>query len=86
MKTEYKDVPLVKNEDKKRFEIEVDGHYAFIDYKEPGNDIALVHTKTDSEKDDDKNEKSELPTVPFDSINRGLDRRLLLCAAGREFL
>ncbi len=49
MKTEYKDIPLVKNEDKKRFEIQIDGHYAFIDYKEPGNDIALVHTETDPE-------------------------------------
>ncbi len=49
MKTEYKDIPLVKNEDKKRFEIEIDGRYAFIDYKEPGNDIALVHTETDPE-------------------------------------
>lgn len=49
MKTEYLDIPLVKNEEKKRFEIEIDGHYAFIDYKEPGNDIALVHTETDPE-------------------------------------
>jgi len=49
MKTEYIDIPLVKNEDKKRFEIEIDGHYAFIDYKEPGNVIALVHTETEPE-------------------------------------
>ncbi len=47
MKTDYKDIPLIKNEEKKRFEIEIDGHYAFIDYKEPGNDIALIHTETD---------------------------------------
>lgn len=49
MKTEYIEIPLVKSEDKKRFEIEIDGHYAFIDYKEPGDKIALIHTETDPE-------------------------------------
>ena len=49
MRSEYTDLPLVKNEDKKRFEIEVDGHYAFIDYREMGDDIALVHTETEPE-------------------------------------
>lgn len=49
MKSEYIDIPLVKNEDKKRFEIEIDGHFAFIDYKTIMNDIALVHTETDPE-------------------------------------
>ncbi|WP_452221225.1 GNAT family N-acetyltransferase [Lacinutrix salivirga] len=49
MKSEYIDIPLVKNEDKKRFEIEIDGHFAFIDYKEYGSQIALVHTETDPE-------------------------------------
>ncbi len=49
MKTEYLNIPLVKNVAKKRFEIEIDGHYAFIDYKEPGDKIALIHTETDPE-------------------------------------
>ena len=49
MKSEYIDIPLVKNEDKKRFEIEIDGHFAFIDYRMMGNEIALVHTETDPE-------------------------------------
>jgi len=49
MKSEYLDIPLVKNEEKKRFEIEVDGSYAFIDYKVKGDDISLVHTETDPE-------------------------------------
>lgn len=49
MKTEYINIPLVKNENKKRFEIEIDGHFAFIDYKEPGDKIALIHTETDPE-------------------------------------
>ncbi|NGX84727.1 GNAT family N-acetyltransferase [Aequorivita sp. KMM 9714] len=49
MKTEYIDIPLVKNEEKKRFEIEIDNHFAFINYGEFGNQIALVHTETDPE-------------------------------------
>jgi len=49
MKTEYLNIPLVKNVAKKRFEIKIDGHYAFIDYKEPGDKIALIHTETDPE-------------------------------------
>ena len=49
MKTEYIDIPLVKNEAKKRFEIEIDGHFAFIDYRIMGKDLALVHTETDPE-------------------------------------
>ncbi|MBQ0769597.1 MAG: N-acetyltransferase [Bizionia sp.] len=49
MKSEYTDIPLVKNEEKKRFEIEIDGHFAFIDYRMMGKDVALVHTETDAE-------------------------------------
>lgn len=49
MKAEYIDIPLVKNEEKKRFEIEIDGHFAFINYGEFGDQIALVHTETDPE-------------------------------------
>ena len=49
MKTEFVNIPLVKNEEKKRFEIAVDGHYAFINYGEFGSQTALVHTETDPE-------------------------------------
>ncbi|MFC4689906.1 GNAT family N-acetyltransferase [Dokdonia genika] len=49
MNAAYTDVPLVRNEDKRRFEIEIDGQFAFIDYKEMHKDIALVHTETDPE-------------------------------------
>ncbi|MBW8243681.1 N-acetyltransferase [Muricauda oceani] len=51
MKTEYeyKDIPLVKNEEKRRFEIAIEGRYAFTNYGEFGNQIALVHTETDPE-------------------------------------
>jgi len=49
MKPEYLDIPLVKNDEKKRFEINIGGHYAFINFGEFGNQIALVHTETNLE-------------------------------------
>ena len=49
MKTEFESIPLVKNESKKRFEIEIDGHFAFINYGETENQIALVHTEAEPE-------------------------------------
>lgn len=45
MKPEHKEIPLVKNEEKKRFELEVDDHMAFIDYKEKESKITLTHTE-----------------------------------------
>jgi len=49
MKTEFEPIPLLKNEIKKRFEIEINGHFAFINYGERENQIALVHTETEPE-------------------------------------
>lgn len=49
MKEQFINIPLVKNEAKKRFEIEADGHFAFINYGEMGNQIALVHTEAEPE-------------------------------------
>ena len=47
MKPEYKDLPLIKNEEKQRFEVNIDGYFAFIDYKERGDTISLIHTEVD---------------------------------------
>jgi len=47
MKTEFEAISLVKNESKKRFEIKVNGHFAFINYGETENQIALVHTEAE---------------------------------------
>jgi hypothetical protein len=49
MKTEFENIALVKNETKKRFEIEVNGHFAFINYGEREHQIALVHTEAEPE-------------------------------------
>jgi predicted GNAT family acetyltransferase len=51
MKPEFEELTLVKDEAKKRFYIEVDGHLAFInyDYAEGEHQIALVHTEAEPE-------------------------------------
>lgn len=49
MKPEFENIPLLKNEEKKRFEIEYNLHVAFIDYKETSHQIALTHTEAEPE-------------------------------------
>ncbi len=49
MKAEFENIPLVKNEEKERFEIEINHHYAFINYRETAENIALVHTEAEPE-------------------------------------
>lgn len=49
MKEQFINIPLVKNDAKKRFEIEVNGHFAFINFTEMRQQIALVHTETEPE-------------------------------------
>ena len=49
MKPEFEAIPVIKNDDKKRFEIEVNGHFAFIDFKENDQTISLIHTETEPE-------------------------------------
>ena len=44
---DYSTIPLVKNEADKRFEIDVEGYKAFIDYKETSSQIWLIHTEAD---------------------------------------
>ncbi|SOD18578.1 GNAT family N-acetyltransferase [Pedobacter xixiisoli] len=46
MKDEFLNLPLVKNEETKRFELTVDGHIAFIEYEEDGKIIKLIHTES----------------------------------------
>lgn len=45
MKPEYIEIPLIKNEDKKRFELEFERTIAFINYKERDGKITLTHTE-----------------------------------------
>lgn len=46
MKEEFKDAQVIKNDEKKRFELSIDGHIAFIDFTQRGTDvIKLIHTE-----------------------------------------
>lgn len=41
----YEEIPLVKNEAIHNFELTVEGHRAFIDYKQKDDKIYLIHTE-----------------------------------------
>jgi predicted GNAT family acetyltransferase len=47
MKPEFKEIQLIKTE--KRFELNVNGYTAFIDYVTKGDKIALIHTEAPEE-------------------------------------
>jgi uncharacterized protein len=49
MQEQYKDIPLVNNDELQRFELEVDGYTAFIEYKASGTQMILIHTEVPSE-------------------------------------
>lgn len=49
MKTEYENLAVVKNVNSHRFELTVEGHTAFIDYKEINKEISLIHTESPEE-------------------------------------
>ena len=46
MKAEFESTPLIKNDGAKRFEMEIDGHLAFINFGEYSSHLALVHTES----------------------------------------
>jgi predicted GNAT family acetyltransferase len=41
----YDEIPLINNEAIHNFEFIVDGHRAFIDYKQHGDKVFLIHTE-----------------------------------------
>ncbi|MFK8265135.1 GNAT family N-acetyltransferase [Capnocytophaga cynodegmi] len=49
MKPELEHLPLVKDDEKNRFELENNGHLAFIDFEERDSFIALTHTEAAAE-------------------------------------
>lgn len=49
MKEELIALQVVKNDETKRFELTVDGFTAFIDFKERGQIIKLIHTESPAE-------------------------------------
>lgn len=49
MKEEFLAIPVIKNEANHRFELTVKGYIAFIDYREKGSNITLIHTESPEE-------------------------------------
>lgn len=47
MKEAYQSLPLHKNEGLSRFELNIDGHVAFIVYRESPGRITLIHTEVE---------------------------------------
>ena len=41
----YENIPLHLNKDEHRFEMNIDGEYAIIDYRQSGNVVNLFHTE-----------------------------------------
>ncbi|MVN91225.1 GNAT family N-acetyltransferase [Mucilaginibacter aquatilis] len=41
----YEDIQLVNNEAIHNFELVIEGHRAFIDYKQKGDKVYLIHTE-----------------------------------------
>lgn len=41
----YQDIPLINNESIHNFDLVVDGYRSFIDYKQKGNKVFLIHTE-----------------------------------------
>ncbi|MGK6352659.1 GNAT family N-acetyltransferase [Parapedobacter sp. DT-150] len=42
---ELQDLPIVKNEAQRQYQLEVDGQLAFIDYKQVSRRVYLIHTE-----------------------------------------
>ncbi len=42
---ELQDLPLIKNEAQQQYQLHVDGHIAFIDYKQASKKVYLIHTE-----------------------------------------
>lgn len=49
MNENYELHQVLKNSDKSRFELEIDGYIAFIDYKQKDQLIKLIHTEVPEE-------------------------------------
>ncbi|QNL48084.1 N-acetyltransferase [Olivibacter sp. SDN3] len=49
MNMAFENIPLNKNDENHRFELQVDGHTAFIDYGERNGKAWLIHTESPPE-------------------------------------
>lgn len=47
--SDYQNNQVIKNAKTQRYEMDVEGHTAFVEYEEDGNNVALTHTEVPNE-------------------------------------
>jgi predicted GNAT family acetyltransferase len=81
----YEEVPLVKNEAIHNFELTVEGHRAFIDYKQKDDKIYLIHTEVPVELEG-KGVASAIVEKAFNYIEENNLKLIPLCVYVASYL
>ncbi|MFC0518141.1 GNAT family N-acetyltransferase [Mucilaginibacter angelicae] len=81
----YEEIPLVNNEAIHNFELTVEGHRAFIDYKKKDDKIYLIHTEVPVELEG-KGVASAIVEKAFDYIEQNNLKLIPLCVYVASYL
>jgi len=81
----YNELPLINNEAIHNFELFVDGHRAFIDYKQKGDNYYLIHTEVPVELEG-KGVAPALVTKVFDYLEANNFKIVPYCAYIKVYL
>ena len=76
---------IIANESKKRFELEVEGYVAFIDYIKKNNKIFLVHTEVPEELKG-KGVAARIVKLALEEIERRQAQLVPICPYVRSYL
>lgn len=81
----YEEIPLVNNEAIHNFELHVEGHRAFIDYKQKDDKIYLIHTEVPVELEG-KGVASAIVEKTFNYIEENNLKLVPLCVYVASYL
>jgi predicted GNAT family acetyltransferase len=81
----YEEIPLVNNEAIHNFELTVEGHRAFIDYKQKDDKIYLIHTEVPVELEG-KGVASAIVEKAFNYIEENNLKLIPLCVYVASYL
>jgi len=81
----YEEIPLVNNEAIHNFELHVEGHRAFIDYKQKDDKIYLIHTEVPVELEG-KGVASAIVEKAFNYIEENNLKLVPLCVYVASYL